>query len=177
MFQCHDIVIHVKRISNIMSLNKRGDDAVNPKMLFRKLALFGLSLGASNQNCKKTTIRKEINDVSDSEWKMIVETIQKAQNTPEKDHPDQISVWEAGADLHKELSASSTETIHGSCLFLFWHRVFLVEMEKNLQDINPDFFFPYWDSAKQWGDIENAPVWKYFGTKGNPIQNGRKWNK
>ena len=84
------------------------------------LPLLGLALASgTNPTCPKTTIRKEVNDVSESDWKMIVETIQKAQQTPEKDDPDNLSVWEAAADLHNELAEG---TIHNSCMFFFWHR-------------------------------------------------------
>ena len=140
------------------------------QLMILPVALLGLAFAATNPLCSKITIRKEANDVSDSEWRMIVDTIQKAQRTPDSEDPT-ISVWEAGADLHKDLSANPSERIHDSCMFLFWHRVFLVEMEKNLQKINPDFFFPYWDSAKQWGDVENAPIWNYLGRKGSPVEN------
>ena len=138
---------------------------------------------AVNPTCKKTTVRKEVNDVTDQEWKMIVNTIQKAQRTPEKGDPDGYSVWEAGADLHRELAYGGPNDqgqIHSTCMFFYWHRVFVVEMEKNLQEINPDFFFPYWDSPKQWADADNSPLWNYLGGKGTPVQNdifnGAKFN-
>ena len=126
-----------------------------------------------NPSCGKITYRKEANDVTRAEWEMIVDTIKKAQQQPDDDIKN-LSIWEAGAQVHLDLSADSAgkERIHGNCMFLFWHRIFLTEMEKSLQKINSKFFFPYWDTAKQWEDVEAASVWKYLGGKGNPLSNG-----
>ena len=133
------------------------------------ILLLGLSM---SQNCPKVTKRKEANDVTESEWKMIVDTIKLAQKTAEKGDPDGYSIWEAGADTHLDASnPDSKKRVHNSCMFFGWHRVFLVEMEKKLQALNKDFFFPYWDSPKQWGNADNAPVWKYLGGKGSPVTN------
>ena len=131
--------------------------------------LMGIALGA---NCGKMTVRKEASDVSDSEWRMIVDTIQKAQLKPEEGDPDGYSVWEAGADLHRDVADPNAKArVHNSCMFFFWHRMFLIEMEKSLQEINPDFFFPYWDSPKEWGTIDASPVWKHLGGRGTPVPN------
>jgi hypothetical protein len=40
-----------------------------------------------------------------------------------------------------------------------------------LRQINPDFFFPYWDSPKQWANADDAPVWKYLGGLGEKVPN------
>ena len=46
-----------------------------------------------------------------------------------------------------------------------------MEIEKKLQQINKDFFFPYWDSPKQWKDADDAALWKYLGGRGKKVPN------
>jgi Common central domain of tyrosinase len=55
---------------------------------------------------------------------------------------------------------------------MFWHRLFVREHEKKLQKINPAFFFPYWDSATDHGQVQTSPHWKYTGTSGIPVRDG-----
>ena len=131
--------------------------------------IFGMAWAA---DCTKMTVRKEASDVSADEWRMIADTIRRAQTTPERGDPDGYSIWEAGADLHREVAdPTSMDRVHNSCMFFFWHRMFMIEMEKKLQEINPDFFFPYWDSPKEWGTVDTSVVWNHLGGKGNPVRN------
>ena len=46
-----------------------------------------------------------------------------------------------------------------------------MEIEKKLQQINKDFFFPYWDSPKQWKDADDAALWKHLGGRGKKVPN------
>ncbi|KAI8896094.1 hypothetical protein BC833DRAFT_598980 [Globomyces pollinis-pini] len=130
------------------------------------LSIIILGQSAYGQSsCKKITTRKEVNDMTLKDWEVYQSTIAKAQTTTDKDYPGGLSIWEAAADFHNKIS----NEIHWSCVFLFWHRLFIKNVETKLQQINPDFFFPYFDSSRVWDKVDNSLVWKYLGTKGNPV--------
>jgi hypothetical protein len=82
------------------------------------LGAFVVANGSTNPECPSTSLRKEANDVTDAEWKMIVSTIQAARGTP---GDDGLSVWERVAKVHNDL-ALSDDSIHQTCTFLFFHR-------------------------------------------------------
>ena len=86
-------------------------------MKFISVALVaGLAIA---QNCGRTTTRKEVNDLTDAEWNVIVETIQKAQTTRDPNSPTGLSIWEEAARVHDQLSPQ----IHWNCVFFPWHRL------------------------------------------------------
>jgi hypothetical protein len=117
------------------------------------------------QNCAKITVRKEVKDVSENEWRVIIETIQSAQTTRDPNSRNGLSIWEEAANQHNVMAP----VIHWSCTFFPWHRIFLRDVERKLQQIHPDFFFPYWDSAEEWNRADNSIVWQKFGRNGNPV--------
>lgn len=67
--------------------------------------------------------------------------------------------------------------IHRSPAFLPWHRYFLVDYEKDLQQAsgNPDLALPYWNWAEDAArpDPTSAPVWAndLMGGNGDPADN------
>jgi tyrosinase len=132
------------------------------KTTFAVALLAGFALA---QNCQRITVRKEVYDVTDSEWNMIIDTIQKAQTTRDPNSRGGLSIWEEAANQHNVLASR----VHWSCTFYPWHRIFMVDVERKLQQINPDFFFPYWDSAREWDRADASLVWQKFGRNGNPI--------
>ena len=83
--------------------------------------------------------------MSRREMLMFMETVRKAINTPSPSNPD-MSIWETVAAIHNQ----NRNAIHNGATFLFWHRAFLYAMEKELQKLNSDFFFPYWDSSREF---------------------------
>lgn len=88
--------------------------------------------------CARMTVRKDVRDMTDKDWSVYTSTILKAMDT--FDSNSTVSIWVAGAELHVNLY----HKVHNNCMFLFWHRLFVNDMEKKLQKINPDFQFPYW---------------------------------
>ncbi|KAI8896081.1 hypothetical protein BC833DRAFT_118686 [Globomyces pollinis-pini] len=118
--------------------------------------LFGLIY---SQACPRITYRKEINTLTDGEWRTYIDTIRRSK---------ELGIWERAAQLHNTLNVE----IHHNCLFFFWHRYFLADMERQLQTINPNFFFPYWDSARESNSLSRSRIWQYVGTFGNPVNGG-----
>ena len=110
-----------------------------------------LLVAAAFSQCTKVTTRYEVHDMTEADIKIFRETIRTASTTPDPDSPN-MSIWEAGVKLHE----SSTREIHVDGTFFYWHRLFLRSMEEKLQEINPQFYFPYWDSSKEWNTFQNS---------------------
>jgi hypothetical protein len=81
--------------------------------------------------------------LTEEEWFTYLDTIAQAQTLP---HPknETLSIWEYYAQMHFN---HQTE-IHGTAEFFPWHRLFVTAVERDLQRINPNFTFPYFDSGK-----------------------------
>jgi tyrosinase len=114
-----------------------------------------LLVAAVFSQCRKVTTRYEVHDMTDADVKVYKDTIRKALTTADPDVPN-MSIWEAAANLHNTAAAD----IHNSAAFLFWHRLFVSTVEKKLQAINPDFYFPYWDSSREWNRYQNSRALK-----------------
>ena len=123
-------------------------------MLFSNIVLALISLSATpslaaSTTCSKVTVRKEVHDMSDREVEIFKDTIRRAITTKDSDVPSK-SIWQAAADLHN----ANARIIHNNAAFFFWHRMFLVTMERKLQKLNPDFYFPYWDTSGEYKNGE-----------------------
>ncbi|KAI8904336.1 hypothetical protein EDD86DRAFT_213146 [Gorgonomyces haynaldii] len=127
--------------------------------------LFLIASSVAADACRKITVRYEVNDMTPKQWQVYTTTIQTAMKTPYKGG---LSLWEYYAEMHGELYGS----IHSNCLFLPWHRAFLLDLEQQLQKINPNFFFPYWREDMDHANTGASPVWKYLGHSGKPVQDG-----
>jgi hypothetical protein len=60
--------------------------------------------------------------------------------------------------------------IHGNQRFFAWHRVYLAELEQELKKIDPSVSLPYWDWTVHYNDMDQDPIWQWFGKSGNPQQ-------
>jgi hypothetical protein len=107
----------------------------------------GLVLIMGALACRQVTVRKSVDDLTEAEWKVFLDTIRTAQ---------QQGIWEEAAQLHLKHSGST----HGGAQFHFWHRVFLRTVEEQLQKINPQFSFPYFDSSLYHDSWLNHPIVK-----------------
>lgn len=76
-------------------------------------------------------------------------------------HNDKISKFEYFAKTHIQYA----DVAHAVPSFLAWHRVFLREMEKQLQQINPKVVLPYWDWSLDSQAPHDSPILKekFFG--------------
>ena len=101
-------------------------------------------ISQQTQSCGRITVRKEMHDLTDQEWEIYTTTIRAAAQMPGT--TGGRTVWEEFAQFH----ISMAQEIHGNCQFLPWHRMFLSYAERRLQQINPNFAFFYWDSAREW---------------------------
>ena len=101
--------------------------------------------------CTKVTTRYEIHSMPQEHIKTYRDTIREALRRPDPQNPG-LSIWEAAASFHSTVS----DDIHNSPAFFFWHRLFLWSVEQKLQAINPDFYFPYWDSSREWNTYQNS---------------------
>ncbi|KAJ2998111.1 hypothetical protein HDV02_004788 [Globomyces sp. JEL0801] len=116
------------------------------------------TVAAQQPTCGKVTYRKEVSDMTAQEWKVFVDTIRTANNR---------GIWIAAANTHSSMNPQ----IHWNCNFYFWHRRFLLDIEKKLQAINPAFFFPWWDSPTTVNSVSRAALWNHIGTFGTPVRN------
>ncbi|KAJ3254336.1 hypothetical protein HK103_007218 [Boothiomyces macroporosus] len=102
-------------------------------------------ISVTNAACDKITYRKEVNDLTDDEWNVYTSTIQTAIKQ---------NLWDTFAKFHNDLAGQ----IHWTAIFLPWHRMFIRDVELKLQEINPDFYFPYVDEAALGSHIKDSPV-------------------
>ncbi|KAJ3051625.1 hypothetical protein HK097_007349 [Rhizophlyctis rosea] len=123
-------------------------------------------------HCSKTTTRKEIHDLTTSEWRTFATTLQSAAQDyatrfinrtalsaagrqrlttlEAKTAKKNLSLWEEIAWLHRELF----EPIHNNAGFHPWHRKFTADVEKVLQSKASSFFWPYWASQFEWAGVD-----------------------
>ena len=74
--------------------------------------------------------------------------------------------WTLHTMMEHHLTYSSYA--HGSSRFLPWHRMYLLDIEKRLQQFHACLTLPYWDWTMDAGDEENAHVWdSYLGMPNN----------
>ncbi len=98
-----------------------------------------------------------------ADWQTYTSTIQAAKLI--MDPTSNLSVWETAAKFHADNEAQ----IHWTCAFFFWHRYYLIETEQKLQKINPDFFFPWWNTTQVWNNQMSSVIWKHVGGAGSPV--------
>lgn len=59
------------------------------------------------------------------------------------------------ADMSHRMHGTGTGHYLGYHRFLPWHRVFIIELEKEVQKINSELFIPYW----KWTEDRDIPEW------------------
>jgi hypothetical protein len=94
-------------------------------------------------------VRKEIHAWSNDEFASLTEVIRRLKQNGE---------WDRLVTMH---SAPPREA-HWHDEFLPWHRLMLEDLETKLQveDNNCGLTLPYWNWAKEVGDISNSIVWR-----------------
>lgn len=121
------------------------------------------------------TTRKELRDLTREE----LVRLQLAIYTLRSSQP--ISVWEGFRDDYMSHGMHA----NGGSYFLPWHRTFLRQLERRLQEIDCRIFLPYFDFSTDVGDFAEAIIWQpnYFGGDGfggcvpdHPFGEKSAWN-
>lgn len=122
-------------------------------------------LNASIRQSGCTRLRKEVMDLSKSEWTRFVKAVLKIHETP-KDGGDSIFT------KYVRFHASYVLQWHGGQYFLPAHRQMLWEFESVLREVYPDVTIPYYDwsiNNRRWVYDD---IWKRIGgANGGPIPN------
>ncbi|XP_070818571.1 tyrosinase-like [Chaetodon trifascialis] len=133
--------------------------------------------------------RKEITDLTDSERETFLSSLHQAKQSTSSRYMiltsenttvdgnyvfDSASVYDLYVWIHyyssKSYVGSETNAAHRGPAFTFWHRVFLLLIERDIRELtgNQDFYIPYWD----WTRTNHCNICtnQYFGGVG---QDGR----
>lgn len=133
--------------------------------------------------------RKEITDLTDSERETFLSSLHQAKQSPSSRYMiltsdnttvdgnyvfDSTSVYDLYVWMHyysaKRYAGSEGNAAHRGPAFIFWHRVFLLFIEREIRELtgNQDFYIPYWD----WTRTNHCNICtnQYFGGVG---QDGR----
>jgi tyrosinase len=116
------------------------------------------------------TVRKEVREMTCSEWEAFVTAMKELKAAPQwakyaspEDEEEQQIIWDLShSDARQDLFT-----------FLPWHRLWLREVERELQKIDPYVTIPYWNWALDSADPLRSPVLSdmYFGGNGDPSYN------
>ncbi|XP_040893032.1 tyrosinase-like [Toxotes jaculatrix] len=127
-------------------------------------------------------VRKEITDMTDSERENFLSSLDLAKKSPSSRYMiltsndttvkgnykfHNTSVYNLYVWMHyyaaKVYAGTHNDAAHKGPAFLFWHRVFLLFIEREIRDLtgNHDFYIPYWDWTRT--DHCNICTNKYFG--------------
>lgn len=151
------------------------------KLLFPLLVTVAMAANNFDHCSQGQVIRKEFNTLNDAELEIFFSTIEKSMEVP---HPDDKSetLWFGTAKMHFELS----KQVHGNPNFLYWHRIFLLDMELKLKELNKDFQFPYFDSGANYQNWQNSKAVTLTGDRfklnrsvqqGKPTHGELIWNE
>lgn len=108
----------------------------------------------------------------------IIPNIRMAGTDQELSYYDLLVVWHAAA---MRLSMPPGNAAHGAPIFLPWHRMYLILLERWIQQAlgNPEFGLPYWDWAED-GELPASSQWRirlwdsdYLGEARNDVVGGR----
>ncbi|XP_067455281.1 tyrosinase-like [Thunnus thynnus] len=129
--------------------------------------------------------RKEITDLTDGERETFFSSLQQAKHSVSSRYMILTSndttvdenvafinatVYDLYVWMHyysaKNYAGSANNAAHKGPAFIFWHRVFLLFIEREIRELtgNQDFFIPYWD----WTRTNHCNICtnKYFGGVG-----------
>ncbi|KAI9141724.1 hypothetical protein BKA69DRAFT_1072304 [Paraphysoderma sedebokerense] len=110
------------------------------------------------QNCPNgRMVRKEFRDMSYSEWQEFVKAVKLLQQEPDNASGNK---WASLSDVHSGYSSFA----HSNLAFLIWHRQFLINVEKELKRVNPNFTgLPYWNWAQDANSPHKSQLWQLIG--------------
>ncbi|KAI8323505.1 Di-copper centre-containing protein [Martensiomyces pterosporus] len=119
------------------------------------LAGVGVNAQQNQPRCSRVSVRKEIRNLSQSEWQTVKSTITSMQN----------SGWMAWFGY---LHAANFDTIHNCEMFFPFHRRFVQDFEYVGSRFNPNFVMPYWDELRDYANPAGSAVFasNYLGGNG-----------
>jgi hypothetical protein len=137
-----------------------------------------------NANCPVCTapytnnqrIRREIRQLSSSEWQKVVDAYWIMKNTPQEEGEAKYGPYYKQFDYFPSKHAVTTTDSRGdqghfSAAFMTWHSAFLLEFENSLLSIDPSIgALPYWDSTITEPSIYTN---QYFGSCPGKGENGQ----
>lgn len=110
-------------------------------------------------------LRRNQNTLSASDKQAFVSAVLALKQKPSRLHPgdSNFSRYDDFVEVHLNammppmMSPPQPGWAHQSCVFTAWHRVLLLEFEKELQAINASITIPYWDWTQD--SSRNSSVW------------------
>lgn len=105
---------------------------------------------------KKIACRKNLVDLTDTQRDALVNALLSLKADGK---------YDKYADQHD----TYFDTAHGNPFFYPWHRKFLSNLEKELQQYDSDIALPYWDSTQQQSTTELPWTSSFMGGTGNPV--------
>ncbi|KAJ9070584.1 hypothetical protein DSO57_1006303 [Entomophthora muscae] len=100
--------------------------------------------------------------LSSSERIRFIEALQKLH---QKSDVDDDSKYDGYARLHE----ANSRQAHGQPQFLPWHRQYIRNLEKDLQEIDPSVVLPYWDWSKDYEDPHDSYIFQSAFMGGNGV--------
>ncbi|KAI9594606.1 hypothetical protein BDF19DRAFT_343974, partial [Syncephalis fuscata] len=100
--------------------------------------------------CSSIRGRREIRTLSDEERNRFFAAVRALQSGPRP------TVYDRFVQTHY----NARQVAHGWPWFLPWHRAFIREFERRLQEKDSSVMLPYWDWAYDSQAPEQAPVWQ-----------------
>jgi len=123
------------------------------------LLLFSSPASAQGGCSSGVRQRKEVRDLSASEWQRFVGAVRRVQSGRSPNAFDRLS------KMHYDSNAN----IHNVALFFPWHRQFLRELEVLLQQQDSSVMLPYWAWSFDSQAPEASPIFTnaYYGGNGS----------
>jgi tyrosinase len=128
--------------------------------IFNLLLIFSGTIFAAR--CANPSVRKEIRELTVTERRNFFKALRTLHT--QRSGRNGLTGWEELSQIHLEYNYD----IHGVPCFLPWHRVFLKDLERRLQQIDPSVRMPYWDWTVDSQSPERSPILSpgYFGSNG-----------
>ncbi|KAJ9070586.1 hypothetical protein DSO57_1006305 [Entomophthora muscae] len=128
--------------------------------MYTVITLVVLVVGVLGQ-CTKPVRRRELKSLSSVERFQFLRALQKLH---QKRNGTNVSEYEKYAGIHE----SYMQHGHGHPMFLPWHRQFIRNLEKDLQEIDSSVVFPYWDWTIDAAQPERSYIFQpdYLGGNG-----------
>ena len=105
---------------------------------------------------KTLTLRKNLTALDDTQRDALVEAF--------------LSLKDAGKyDKYADQHDTYFGDAHGNPFFFPWHRKFLRDLEKELQEIDPSVGLPYWDSTQDQSTAALPWTDSFMGGTGSPV--------